>query len=122
MINGGTASVYVSEMESSIEFYTEKLGLRLQNRVGSTWAEIDAGNGLIIGLHPASPTQSVRPGDVGAINIELAVTGKLTDVVGILKKRGVTFNGSILEYDAVHIASLSDPDGNIILLAQIIIA
>lgn len=119
MINGGNASVYVSSMEVSIEFYTSKLGLILKNRVGETWAELDAGNGLIIGLHPASE-QSVSPGTTGAINIELAVSEPLVDVVDVLKKRDVKLNGAILEYDAVHIASISDPDNNVILLAQII--
>jgi len=117
MIIGGTASVYVSNMENSIDFYTKKLGLTLQSKVGNTWAKIDAGNGLTIGLHPASPPATVNAGTQGSINIELAVTGKLKDVVNVLKQRGVCFNGEIQEYDAVHIASLFDPDQNTILLA-----
>jgi len=119
MIDGGTPSVYVSDMERAIAFYTGALGLKLRNRVGATWAEIDAGQGLIIGLHPASP-ESVTPGTQGAINIELHVTVPMEEVVETLTERGVTFNGPILEYEAVRIASLSDPDGNAILLGQVL--
>jgi len=120
MINGGTASVYVSDMDRAIAFYTGALGLKLRNRVGTTWAEIDAGKGLIIGLHPASPPDTPPAGTPGAINIELAVTEPMEVVVEVLTERGVVFNGPIKEYEAVRIASLSDPDGNAILLGQIL--
>ena len=119
MINGGTASVYVSDMDRAVMFYTDSLGLKLRNRVGTTWAEIDAGKGLIIGLHPASPPDTVAPGTPGAINIELTVTEPMEVVVETLTQRGVEC-GPIKEYEAVRIASFSDPDGNTILLGQVL--
>lgn len=120
MINGGTVSVYVSDMDRAVAFYTDTIGLRLRNRVGTTWAEIDAGKGLIIGLHPASPPDTPAAGTPGAINIELAVTEPMEVVVETLTQRGVVFNGPIKEYEAVRIASFSDPDGNAILLGQVL--
>jgi predicted enzyme related to lactoylglutathione lyase len=120
MIHGGNASVYVSDMDRAVAFYTNQVGLRLRNRVGTTWAEIDAGNGLIIGLHPAAPPDTPAAGTPGAINIELAVTEPLEDVLAALSERGVKINGPIKEYDAVRIASFSDPDGNAIVLGQIL--
>ncbi|WP_299410535.1 VOC family protein [uncultured Roseobacter sp.] len=121
MINGGNASIYVKNMDKSVIFYTEVLGLRLRNRVGETWAELDAGSGLTLGLHPANPPKTVAAGAVGAINVELRVSEPLEAVVQTLSARGVTFNGPILEYDAVRIASMNDLDQNIILLAQVLI-
>lgn len=120
MISGGTASVYVSNMDRAVAFYTDAVGLKLRNRVGTTWAEIDAGKGLIIGLHPASPPDTPAAGTPGAINIELAVTEPMEVVIAALTARGVQFSGPIKEYEAVRIASFSDPDGNAIMLGQVL--
>jgi hypothetical protein len=35
--------------------------------------EIDAGDGFVIGLHPARPPETPEPGTPGVINIELRV-------------------------------------------------
>src|SRR5712692_5505080 len=51
MINGGLATVYVSDMDRAVNFYSETLGLKLQYRAGPGWAQLDAGKGLILGLH-----------------------------------------------------------------------
>ncbi len=54
MIEGGTPTIYVSDMDRAVEFYTEVLGLRLESRYGNEWASVDAGKGMTIGLHPAA--------------------------------------------------------------------
>jgi hypothetical protein len=61
-IRGGNASVYISDMDRAVAFYTEALGLPLRTRIGGEWAEIDAGDGLVIGLHPARPPETPPPG------------------------------------------------------------
>ena len=119
-IRGGNASVYISDMDRAVTFYTEALGLPLRTRIGGEWAEIDAGDGLIIGLHPARPPETPPPGAAGAINIELRVTKPLEEVIAELGGRGVKFNSPIMNYENVRLASLSDPDGNAILLAQVL--
>ena len=62
MIHGGNTTLYVRDMDVSIRFYTETLGLALRMRAGDDWAEIDAGPGLVIGLHTcasrSSPTRT----------------------------------------------------------------
>lgn len=63
---------------------------------------------------------TVAAGTAGAINIEPRVTAPLEDVVAALKGRGVPFNGGILEYENVRLASMCDPDQNVILLAQVL--
>lgn len=119
-ISGGNASVYISNMDRAVAFYRDSLGLPLRTRIGDEWAELDAGHGLIIGLHPARPPATPLPGTSGAINIELRVIKPLEDVIASLQERGVTFNGPIQNYENVRLASFSDPDGNALLLAQVL--
>ena len=118
-ISGGNVSVYVSNMDRAVEFYTKSLGLPLKVRIANEWAEVDAGKGLTIGLHPASPT-TVTPGTAGAINIELGAQVPIEQVMELLMSRGVTFVGAIENYPNVRLARLKDPDGNVLLLAQVI--
>ena len=119
---GGNASIYVTDIDRAVDFFTTKLGFPLKVRVGTEWAEIDAGKGLVIGIHRARPPETVAAGTRGAINIELTVTRPMDDIVAELKTRGVTFKGNILNYPAVRIATLLDPDNNEILLSQVLAA
>lgn len=118
--SGGNASIYVTDIDRAVEFYTATLGFPLKVRVGTEWAEIDAGKGLTLGIHRARPPETVEAGTRGAINIELAVTRSLDEVVPTLKARGVRFKGEILNYPAVRIATVLDPDNNEILLGQVL--
>lgn len=120
MIRGGNASVYVTDIDRAVDFWTHHVGLPLKTRVGTTWAEIDAGDGLIIGIHQANPPDTVPAGQRGAINIELKVTEPIEDVVAAMESRGVKFTGPILHYEAVNIASFYDPDWNVFHLAQVL--
>jgi catechol 2,3-dioxygenase-like lactoylglutathione lyase family enzyme len=120
MTSGGNVSVYVSNLDRAIDFYTNKLGLPLKSRVEGKWAEIDAGKGLVVGLHPARPPETVKAGTIGAISIELAASTSLDDVVVGLAARGVQFAGAIQNYPNVRLVSVKDPDNNAILLAQVL--
>jgi predicted enzyme related to lactoylglutathione lyase len=117
---GGNASIYVTDMERAVQFYTGALGLPLRVRVGTEWAELDAGKGLVLGLHLARPPETVSAGTRGAISIELAATRKLDDVVAELQARGVAFKGEIQDWPAVRLATALDPDGNELVLAQVL--
>ena len=54
VIRGGNATIFVTDMDRAVSFYTETLSLRLTFRAGDHWASIDAGDGFRLGLHPAS--------------------------------------------------------------------
>lgn len=122
MIHGGNATIYVADINVSIRFYTDTLGLKLRMRAGNDWAEIDAGPGLIIGLHPADAPHLPKPGTRGSLAIGFNVTEQLEDVVARLKKKGVTFHGSIVDTEQVRLAFFGDPDGNPLYLAQVLYA
>jgi catechol 2,3-dioxygenase-like lactoylglutathione lyase family enzyme len=120
MIHGGNATIYVADLERSIRFYVQTLGLKLRMRAGDGWAEIDAGPGLVIGLHPAEAGHTPAPGQRGSVAIGLNVDVALEVVVAALEKKGVAFGGPIVEDEHVRLAFLSDPDGNALYLAQVL--
>ena len=117
MINGGTATIFVSDFDRAVKFYTETLGMKIQYRAGNDWCSIDAGKGLIIGLHPSEP-KSAKPGSRGAISVGFNITEPIEKVVAELKKRGVVFEGGIKDDGPVKLAFFSDPDGNELYLCE----
>ena len=78
MINGGNATVYVSNMDSAIQFYTEVLGLKLTNRFGNSWATVQAGKTLVIGCIPGR--RSTR-GRVRRARCRLALSCRRTNLL-----------------------------------------
>lgn len=95
MISGGNATLFISNMDQSVQFYTQVLGLKLTNRFGDHWATVDAGKGLTIGLHPASP-KFPAPGTKGAMMLSLEITEPIDRVVAQLAEKGVRLKGSII--------------------------
>lgn len=111
MISGGNATIFVSNMDAAINFYTGVLGLKLTNRFGDAWATVEAGKGLTIGLHPASPKYPA-PGTKGAMALGLEIDEPIEAVVARLSQKGVSIEGSVTEGDGGKFASFEDPDGN----------
>jgi predicted enzyme related to lactoylglutathione lyase len=118
MVTGGNATVFVSNMDTAIRFYTEILGLKLTNRFGDSWATVDAGKGLTIGLHPASPKYPA-PGTKGAIVLGLEIDEPIDTVVTRLSKKGVRIKGTIQRDDPGNFVHLEDPDGNALYLWEV---
>lgn len=92
MIRGGIATVFISDMDRAVQFYTQVLGLKLDLRFGNQWSSIKAPNRLVIGLHPASSEN--RAGRNGSMNIGFDLDEPIDQVVERLKKKGVSFRGS----------------------------
>jgi len=118
MITGGNATVFVSNMDRAVQFYVEVLGLKLTNRFGDNWATVEAGKGLTIGLHPASPKYPA-PGTKGGIMLGLEVEGSIDKVVTALGKKGVQFKDAVIRSEAGNFVHLEDPDGNEIYLWEV---
>jgi catechol 2,3-dioxygenase-like lactoylglutathione lyase family enzyme len=119
MFQGITATIFVSDMDRAVDFYTNTLGLPLAGRWGNEWAGIDLGKGTAIGLHPAKDPHSPTPGTRGAIQVGLAVDKPLDEVVRDLQSRGVTFRGPIIDDVQVRLAYFGDPDGNDLYLIEV---
>jgi catechol 2,3-dioxygenase-like lactoylglutathione lyase family enzyme len=117
MFSGGSVTVYVSNMDTAVRFYSETLGLKLIYRFGDNWASIEAAKGLIIGLHPASEQMPAGRKGSMAIGLELAVP--IHDAVRSLEGRGVHFLGPVNQGKAGSFVSFEDPDGNPIYLAEL---
>lgn len=117
MISGGQATVYVSDMDRSVEFYTGTLGLKLTMRAGDHFAMVDAGQGFTIGLHPAGP-KSPSPGSVGGIQIGFGIDRPIQDEVTRLSGAGVRFSGPIVDDNQVRLAFFADPDGTPLYLVE----
>ena len=112
MISGGNITVMVSNMDASVHFYTEVLGMKLTARFGDHWATVDAGRGLIIGLHPASPKHPA-PGTKGGMLIGLEIDEPIQQIVDRLSGKGVRFLGPVInDAGTGSFADLEDPDGN----------
>lgn len=118
MFSGGNATVFVSDLELAVRFYTETLGLTLKERFENDWAAVRAGN-FIIGLHPLADF-GPRAGIVGSVAIGLDVVGALEDTVDELTDRGVQFTGPIIEdpFSPVRLAFFKDLDGNELYLIE----
>jgi predicted enzyme related to lactoylglutathione lyase len=117
-ISGVTTSIYVSNMDRALKFYSGALGLTLRSRIGNEWAQLSTADGGSIGLHPAQPSSTVTPGTPGAINIEFRASTDLEAAVRSLKSHGVPFATDIQNYEHVRLIICSDPDGNRLFLGQ----
>ncbi len=117
MYSSGNVTVYVSDMDRSVKFYSETLGLKLAYRFGNHWAAIEVGKGLTIGLHPASA--EMPAGRKGSMAIGLELSGSIRDAIATLESRGVKFSGGANDGKAGAFVSFEDPDGNLLYIAEL---
>ena len=117
MFSSGNVTLYISNMDTAVRFYTETLGLKLAYRFGDHWASIEVGKGLTIGLHPAS--SEMPAGRKGSMAIGLELSGSIQDAVRALESKGVKFHGMVNEAKAGSFVSFEDPDGNLLYLAEL---
>ena len=117
MINDGQVTVYVSDMDRAVKFYTDVLDLKLVLRAGDHYAQVQAGDGMVIGLHPAGE-KSPKPGTSGSMLIGFSTSESIEDEVKRLEAKGVPFRGPIVDDGPVKLASFGDPDGNDLYLAD----
>jgi len=111
MIKSGNATVFVTDLDRAVEFYTKTLGLKAGFRAGNHWAQVEV-EGLVIGLHPVEGGWGPAPGTAGSIQLGLQVDRPLDGIVRDLTTRGVVFDGPIVDDEPVRLAFFRDPDGN----------
>jgi predicted enzyme related to lactoylglutathione lyase len=108
MTLGGLDHVWfwVRDMDRSVAFYRDALGLAMRMRHEDTWAEFEAG-GVRIGLHGVGEAATSHGGTV-VFRVEDLDLAKAS-----LAARGVAFEDHLGEVPGyARYASFSDPDGN----------
>jgi len=110
MVTGGNATVFVTNMDAALDFYTRVLGLKVTSRYGDYWATVDAG-GFTIGLHPKSDKHPA-PGTPGSIMIGLNIDESIDVAATKLKSCDVKNVGEIERGDGGNFMHFQDPDGN----------
>jgi lactoylglutathione lyase len=112
------AGLYVEDLEASVIFYKDVLGLPLR-RKGADYAHFDASNGALFELMSggkASPTP--KGTDQQPIVLGLRVDD-LESVMVELEGKGVNFIGEAGEYKGTRWVQFSDPEGNRLEIKQI---
>ena len=104
-------TVMVADMDNAVRFYTETLGLKLEQRYENHYAEIEA-SGLRIGLHPASDKL------VKGNNISIGF-GTTDFDAALAELNGKGIETKVQQDDWGRIASFSDPDDNPFYLAEL---
>jgi len=105
------AGLFVEDMEASIVFYRDVLGLHLSNK-GDGWAHFDAGSGSMLELFTGG---TARPAPKEPDRQPLILGLRVEDfeaAYAVLTQKGVRFTGEIGQYDETRWAHFSDPEGN----------
>jgi catechol 2,3-dioxygenase-like lactoylglutathione lyase family enzyme len=110
------ASVFVSDQDKALDFYTRILGL--EQRVDNPAADgprfltvAVKGQDFELALWPGAPGEA-RPVDGRVPAAYTIETGDIRKSFEALKSRGVKFETGVLEYPWGCIAMFEDPDGN----------
>src|SRR5262245_54516177 len=116
IISGGMPTIFVSDIDAAVRFYTNALGLKLIQQYGQHFASIDAGQGVTIGLHPASEKNPA--GRTGSITLGFMSTEPIAETIARLKTRGVIFLSDVIDDSQLLVAHFQDADGNRLYLAE----
>jgi catechol 2,3-dioxygenase-like lactoylglutathione lyase family enzyme len=111
--NESMVTIIVADMERSIDFYTNRLGLPLKTRYGNEFAIVEA-PGVAIALHPAPNSAPARE---GSLSIGLGVDS-VESSMKQLAQRGIAFAGNIVSDPPMRLAFFKDPDGVELYLAE----
>jgi predicted enzyme related to lactoylglutathione lyase len=103
-------TIFVSNMDRAVRFYTEVLGMKVEYRFGDHWASLKTDDGMTVGLHPASKESPA--GRKGSITIGFEVSESIERAVTAMKEKGVKFVGPIVDDKEIKAAHFEDPDGN----------
>ncbi|MGO9933759.1 MAG: VOC family protein [Steroidobacteraceae bacterium] len=106
-------TLMVPDIDASVRFYTETLGLRLKTRYGNEFAVIEA-PGLTIGLHPLPSAQAPA---AHSMSIGLGVES-LEATMKELSARGVRFIGAIVEDPPIRVVYFAGPGGTPLYLCE----
>lgn len=111
----GSVIIAVSNLENSVQFYNEVIGLPIKNKRGD-WAELGRDGATLI-LHPASKSINTGTSIENGIVVGLVV-GDIGSAVQELKSRNVTIYRDITSHKVGKNCIVLDPDKYMISLFE----
>ena len=112
----GNVILAVKDLDKSLEFYHELIGLPIKHQRRS-WIDLGT-SGALLSLHPASLTaQHIGSSIENGITIGFLV-GDVKSAVDELKSKGVEIYRDIVEREAGKNAVVLDPDGYLVSLFE----
>ena len=112
----GNVILAVKDLDKSLEFYHEIIGLPIKNQ-RRTWIDLGT-TGAIISLHPASLTaEHIGSSIENGITIGFLV-GDVKSAVDEIKAKGIKIYRDIVEREAGKNAIVLDPDGYLVSLFE----
>lgn len=112
----GNVILAVKDIEKSLEFYHDIIGLPIKNQ-RRAWIDLGT-SGALLSLHPASLTaKHIGSSIENGITIGFLV-GDVQSAVSELKSKGVAIHRDIVEKDAGKNAVIKDPDDYLISLFE----
>jgi len=111
----GSVIIAVSNLEKSVKFYNEIIGMPIKNR-RENWVEL-AKQGATVILHPATRTINTGTSIENGIVIGLVV-GDIKDALQELKSQNVTVYRDIVSQKTGKNAIILDPDKYMISLFE----
>ena len=110
----GAVILLVSNMEKSVKFYKDTLGLPIKSK-SKDWTEFFK-NDTVLALHPARKKNGIKTGSAMLVGFEVS---DLESAVKELKTKGVKFFKKLTEEPFGKHAIIKDPDGHLISIAEI---
>ena len=112
----GNVILAVKDLDKSIKFYNEIIGLPIK-RQRRSWVDLGT-SGALLSLHPASLTaQHIGSSIENGITIGFLV-GDVKSAVEELKSKGVKIHRDVVDKDAGKNAVILDPDDYLISLFE----
>ena len=105
----------VSDMDRSLTFYRDTLGLKPAAQWPPSWCEFDAGKTTIAIAKP--PSEAPQPPYNGGTSVALAVPDAKA-AMEELRAKGVTILQDVEESSVCFMGLIADPDGNLLWLHQ----
>ncbi|MEO9319454.1 MAG: VOC family protein [Nitrososphaera sp.] len=110
----GAVILLVSDMERSVKFYRDTLGLPLKNK-SKDWTEFFKSD-TVLALHPAKNKGNIKTGSAMLVGFEVS---DLDSTVKTLKDKKVKFFKKLTNEPFGKHAIIKDPDGHLISIAEI---
>ena len=116
----GFVKVFVTDLEKSLDFYTNRLGMELDYSDGRNWAQFKSGEDVSLAIERCEPDHVEQGSKV--VGRFVGVTLMVDDIAGTYERlvgRGVEFTGRPEKQPwGGTLAHLKDLDGNVLTLMQ----